>query len=149
MKITGSNIRLKYCDFWFLGKKYIGCNLSLGQFFWGAAFLGAICPRVNYVDDKSSERQFSSGAFSSGILSEANYLWSNCPGANHTGGNFSRGQLSGHRTIYTQKWNSRNIMQVSIWYPFITYGVVFRMRIQYRNGRLLLLWIIIFLQSKV
>ena len=70
-----------YYDFWFLGKKHIGCNFSLGQFSWGVVFLGAICPRGNYVDDKSSERQFSSRAISKEILPGSNYLWSNCPGA--------------------------------------------------------------------
>ena len=105
-----------YYDFWFLGKKYIGCNFSLGQFSWGAVFLGAICPRGNYVDDKSSERQFSSRAISKEILPGSNYLWSNCPGAiiqdqssrgaiilgtiilgsNYPWGNFYQEQLYGH-----------------------------------------------------
>ena len=31
----GSNYRLKYYNFWFLGKKCIACNLSLGQCSWG------------------------------------------------------------------------------------------------------------------
>ena len=98
-----------------MGKKYIGCNFSLGQFSWGAVFLGVIYPRGNYVDDKSSERQFSSGAISKEILSGSNYLWSNCPGAiiqdqssrgtiilgtiilgsNYPWGNFYQEQLSG------------------------------------------------------
>ena len=51
-----------------LGKKYIGCNLSLRQFSWGEDFLGAICSRGNYVDDKSSERQFSLSAISRGYF---------------------------------------------------------------------------------
>ena len=94
MKTRGSNYRLKYYDLWFLGKKYIRCNLSLVQFSWGVVFLGAICPRGNYVEDKSSERQFSSGAISTGILSGGNYLWSNSPGA-IIRRQSSRGYLSG------------------------------------------------------
>ena len=94
MKTRGSNYRLKYYDIWFLGQKYVGCNLFLGEFSLGAVFLGAICPRGNYVDEKSSERQFSSGAISRGTLSGDNYLWSNCPGAINQGQS-SRGQLSG------------------------------------------------------
>ena len=93
MRIRGSNYRLKYYDFLFMGKKYTGCNLSMGQFSWGAVFCGAICPRGNSVDDKSSERQFSSGAISRGILSGGNYLWSNCLGAIILGKS-SRGHLS-------------------------------------------------------
>ena len=92
MKTTGSNYRLKYYDFWFLGKKYNGCNLSLGQFSWGATFLEAICLRGNYLDDKSSKKQFSLGPISRGILSGGNCLWSNCPGAIIWGQLFS-GQL--------------------------------------------------------
>ena len=115
MKTGGSNCRLKYYDFWFLGKKYIACNLSLGQFYWGAVFLTAICPRSNYVDDKSSERQSSSGAVSRGILSGGNnleaitkeasihgaiflggnYSGGNCLVVNYLVGKFPRGQLCG------------------------------------------------------
>ena len=54
-----------------LGKKYIGCNLSLRQFSWRADFLGAICSRGNYVDGKSSERQFSLSAISRGYYQRA------------------------------------------------------------------------------
>ena len=60
----------------------------------GAVFVGAICPRGNYVDEKSSERQFSSEAISRGILSGGNYLWTNCLGAIIRGLS-SRDQLSG------------------------------------------------------
>ena len=72
---------------WFLGEKYLACNLSLGLFSWWAVF------------DKSSERQFSLGATSSGILSGGNYLWGNFLGAiiiweQLSGDNFPRGQLS-------------------------------------------------------
>ena len=95
MKTRGSSYRLKYYDFWFLGKKYIGCNLSLGQFSWGAVFLEAICPRGIFADNKSSEREFFSGAISRGLLSRGNYLWSNCLGAIIQGRNIPRGQLSG------------------------------------------------------
>ena len=98
MKTRGSNYRLKYYDFWFLGKKYIGCNLSLGQFSWGAVFLGVICPRGNYVDDKSSERQFFLGAILREILSGGNYLWSHCLKA-IIRGQSSRGQLSRDNTL--------------------------------------------------
>ena len=56
------------------------------------SFLRTICPRGNYVGDKSSERQFSSEAVSRGILSEGNYLWCNFPGA-ITGGQFSLGAI--------------------------------------------------------
>ena len=65
--------------------------------------------RGNYVGDKSSERQFFSGAISSKILSGSRYLWGNCPeaiiwrqssrgrfsrGGIFLGGSFARGQLS-------------------------------------------------------
>ena len=80
-KTRGSNYQLKYCNFWFLGKKYLECNLPLGQFSCWAVFLGAICPRGNYVGNKSSERQFFSGAISRAILSGGNYLWGNYLGA--------------------------------------------------------------------
>ena len=99
----------------------------MGQFSCWAVFLGAICPRGNYVGDKSFEREFSLGAISRGILSGGNYLWGNCPVAiiqgqlstgqfssgaiilggncaggncprgNYLGDNFPRGQLSGHQ----------------------------------------------------
>ena len=65
----------------------------MGQFSCWAVSLGAICPRGNYVGDKSSERQFTWGAIFRGILSGGNYLWSNCPGAIIQGQSF-RGQLS-------------------------------------------------------
>ena len=87
----------------------------MGQYCCWADFLGAICPRGNYVGDKSSESQFSSGAISRGIMSGGNYLWGNCLGAIiqgqlssvaivrgaivwgeiFLGGNCPRGQLSG------------------------------------------------------
>ena len=80
-KTRGRNHQLKYYDFWFLGKKYICCNLLLGPFSWGTVFLSAICPRANYVGNKSSKRPFSSRAISRGILSGDSYLWGKCPGA--------------------------------------------------------------------
>ena len=60
-------------------------------------------PRGNYVDNKSSEKQFSLGEISRGILSGGNYLWGNFPGAiirgaiiqgAISGEQFSRRQLS-------------------------------------------------------
>ena len=109
MRTRESIYWLKCYDFWFLGKKYIGCNLSLRQFSWGPVFLETICPRRNYVDDKSSERQVSSGAISRKILSGGSYLWSNCPGATSQGQS-SWGQLSGGQ------YSSRAIVQgVIIW----------------------------------
>ena len=88
------NYRLKYYDFLSLEKKYLACNLSLEQFSWGAVFLRAICQSGNYVDGKSSERQFSSWVISRGILSRCNYLRGNFPGA-IIQGQSSRGQLLG------------------------------------------------------
>ena len=72
----------------------------LGTIFLEAVFLGAICPRGNYVENKSSERQFSSGAISREILSGGNYLpGSNHPGGNYQGGNIPLGQLSSEAII--------------------------------------------------
>ena len=65
----------------------------MGQFSCWVVFLRAICPRGNYVGNKSSERQSSSGAISRGILSGGNYFWSSCPGV-IIQGQSSRGQLS-------------------------------------------------------
>ena len=54
--------------------------IYLGTIFLGRSFpWGHFFPRGNYVDDKSSDRQFSSGAISRGISSGSNYLWRNCP----------------------------------------------------------------------
>ena len=53
-------------DSW--GKKYLGCNLSLGIFSWGTVSLGTICPRGNHVGDKSFERQFSLGGIQGGFV---------------------------------------------------------------------------------
>ena len=93
----------------------------------GGSFLGTICPRGNYVGDKSCESQFSLGAISGGIFSGGSYLGSNnlgaiirgtiffggscprgsypgsnhpggnCPGGNYPESNFSRWQLSLNR----------------------------------------------------
>ena len=85
-------------------KKYLGCNLSLGLFSWrewggGGSFLEAIFPRGNYVGNKSSKKQFSSGAISRGILSGGNFFWvifwEQSSRGQLFGGNFPRGQLSG------------------------------------------------------
>ena len=118
MKRRRSKYRLKYYNFWFLGKKYIGCNLSLGQFSLGAVFLGTICPRGNYVDNKSSERQFSSGTISRGILSGSNCLSSNCLGA-IIRGQSSKGQLSGGNIPREQ------LSSVEIFQGAIVRGVIF------------------------
>ena len=60
---------------------------------------GGSFPRGNYVGDKSSERQFFSGAISRGILSGGNYLWGNCLEGivrrQFCRGNYTRGQSSG------------------------------------------------------
>ena len=86
------------------GKNISGVIYPWDHFPGGAVFLEANFPLGNYVDDKSSERQFSSGAISRGILSGGNYLWINCPGAiirvqssrgNYLEGNIPRGQLPG------------------------------------------------------
>ena len=104
MKTRGSNYRLKYYDFWFLGKKYIGCIYSWDDFPGGSfsrdhLFKGQLCRqqiirKTNFL-----------GSISRGILSGGNFLWSNCPGAIicgqssrgtiFLGGNYPRGQLSG------------------------------------------------------
>ena len=88
-----------------MGKKYLGCNLCLGLFSWrggGGSFLGTICPRGNYVGDKSCESQFSLGAISGGSCPRGSYPGSNhpggnCPGGNYPESNFSRWQLSLNR----------------------------------------------------
>ena len=62
-------------------------------------FLGAICPRGNYIGDKSSEKQFFSGVISRGIGGQGAIIfrvivckqWSR---ENYPGGNFPRGQFS-------------------------------------------------------
>ena len=65
-------------------------------------FLRGSFPRGNCLGNKSSERQFSSGAFFRWILSGGNYVWGNFPGAiiqdpgdNYPGGNFPCGQFPG------------------------------------------------------
>ena len=75
------------------GKNISGVIYPWDHFPGGAVFLEANFPLGNYVDDKSSERQFSSGAIFTGILSAGSYLCSNCPGA-IIRGQSSRGQLS-------------------------------------------------------
>ena len=73
-------------------EKYLRCNLSSGQFYLGGGtFLGANCPRGNYTGEKSSERQFSSGA----IVLRAIVWWSKCPGGDNPGGNHPEGNCPG------------------------------------------------------
>ena len=62
---------IKVLQFLILGGKYIGSNLFLVQISWGAVFLGTICPRGNYVDNKSSEKQFLQGQFPGGYFQGA------------------------------------------------------------------------------
>ena len=101
MKPRGSNYRLKYYNFWFLREKYIGCNLSLRQFSLGADFLGTICPRGNYVDDKSFERQFSAKEISRGILPGGNYLQGKYFRGQFSGGQLSEGKFSSGTIVRT------------------------------------------------
>ena len=75
-------------------KKYIGCNLSLGQFSWEAVLLGANRPRGNYEDDKTSERPFLV-FLSMGKLSVGNYLRGNRLRNNYLGGNFTVSIIQG------------------------------------------------------
>ena len=75
-------------------KKYIGCNLSLGQFSWEAVLLGANRPRGNYEDDKTSERPFLF-FLSMGKLSVGNYLRGNRLRNNYLGGNFTVSIIQG------------------------------------------------------
>ena len=75
-------------------KKYIGCNLSLGQFSWEAVLLGANRPRGNYEDDKTSERSFLV-FLSMGKLSVGNYLRGNRLRNNYLGGNFTVSIIQG------------------------------------------------------
>ena len=63
-----------------MGKNISGVIYPWDYFAVGSSFW-TICPRCNYVSDKSSERQFSSGVISRGILSRRNYLWGNFLGA--------------------------------------------------------------------
>ena len=85
--------------FFILEERYLGYNSSLGLFSLREVFLGTIS-RSNYVGDKSSERQFSSGAISRVILSGGNYLWGNFLGAIiireaiFLGGDYPRGYLT-------------------------------------------------------
>ena len=92
------------CDSW--GKNISGVIYPWDNFLGGggqgAVFLAAIYLRVNYVDDKSPETQFSLAVIFRGILSGANYLWSNCPGA-VIRGQSSRGQLSGGGGEYSSE----------------------------------------------
>ena len=91
MKTRGSSYLLKYYDLWFLRKKYSGCNSSLGQFSGGsrrAVFLGAICPRDNYVDKKSSKKQFYLGAIIFGVI-----FWEQLSGDNHLVGSYPEGNV--------------------------------------------------------
>lgn len=87
-------------DSW--GKKYLGCNLSLGIFSWGTVSLGTICPRGNHVGDKSFERQFSLGGNSRGFCKRAiifglifweQYSESDHPGGNYPGVKFPSGEI--------------------------------------------------------
>ena len=87
----------------------MGKNISGVIYFPGGSFLEIICLRDNYVSEKSSERQFSSGAISRGILSRINYLWGNFLGAiireqssreELSGGNFPRGLLSSGAIVW-------------------------------------------------
>ena len=132
MKPRGSNYRLKYHNFLFLDKKYIGCNLSLGQFSWGVVFHGAICQRGDYVDDKSSEMQFSSEPITKGILSGGNYFLGNCPGViiqgviiqgaiflegNYTRLQLSRGQLSRGQVSGGQLTGGKFSLGRIVWTP--------------------------------
>ena len=106
MKTRGSNYRLKYYDFWFLGKKYIGCiypwdNFPGGSFPRGHLFKGQLC-RGQII-----RKTIFLGSISREILSGGNFLWSNCLGAIirrqssrgtiFLGGNYPRGQLSGEQ----------------------------------------------------
>ena len=88
---------VKVLRFLIFGEKCIGCNLFLGQFSWGAVFLGAICLKGNYVDNKS-EKQFLLGAIIFGVIvrkqsSRANYLGGNIPWGQLSGLQFSLGAI--------------------------------------------------------
>ena len=73
----------------------------------GADFLGIICPRGNYVEDKSSKRQFSSGEISRGILGGRKHFWGNCPEA------IIRRQLS-RGQLFAGQFSSREIINVRV-----------------------------------
>ena len=72
----------------------MGKNISGVIYFPGGSFLEIICPRGNYVSDKSSKRQFSLGAISRGILSGVNYFWVIFLEGNYPRGQLCRGQFS-------------------------------------------------------
>ena len=108
--------QLSICEItkiWNSRGKNISGVIYLCDYFPGGSLFGTICPRGNYVGDKSSERQFSSGAISRRILSVGNFLLGNfleaiirgrspggqfsseaiiqggrCPGRNHAGAIF-------------------------------------------------------------
>ena len=99
-------------------EKYLGCNLSLGQFFWGFSsglfIRGAIMhasnhPKGNFPRRKSSRGKFFGSNYLWGnhprgnylgdnnpraIIQEAIFIGSNCPRDNYPVENFPRGQFS-------------------------------------------------------
>ena len=86
MENKRNQLSIKVLHFWFLGNKYIGCNLSLGQFSWGTVYLGAT---------SHPKGSFPQGQFPGGYCQGAIFPGGNCPRANYHRGNNARATIQG------------------------------------------------------